>query len=366
MLLRPASQRRPAPVLAVPGRRRRQLDVGPPPAAAMVMMPSLQHHHRRCLQRPRQREGVPLPAAAAVAAAANGGPGRPQSSAVGNAEDGGGVAVPASSSQDVLRMQEGSAERYLADVCGVPESQVDAVMNAAVAWRVTAGGRPLIDRRRRCRVERNMHIVTKYLVDKCGVAPGLIIPYWYCLACVPGLTSRVAIFILYVKVQQMPFATCGMPVFGRFRTQDITIAVGWRVLLKVVISLVSAMVLALTMHYERWLLTGFIYFRLQGRMAWARCSSWRRQLCAASPQYTTGGTGALWSWQRSCTAMATAMYPRYNLFYIPLLSFSLQWLHMNGSKQSPKKPIAAPSINNRSLCVDRRRLALAVGSGNSQ
>ncbi|BDA51016.1 hypothetical protein COCOBI_17-2350 [Coccomyxa sp. Obi] len=67
---------------------------------------------------------------------------------------------------------EGSAERYLADVCGVPESQVDAVMSAAVAWRVTAGGRPLIDRRRRSRVERNIRIVERYLIDKCGVPPG--------------------------------------------------------------------------------------------------------------------------------------------------------------------------------------------------
>ncbi|CAL8466147.1 g5683 [Coccomyxa elongata] len=72
----------------------------------------------------------------------------------------------------LLPAQEGSAERYLADVCGVPESQVDAVMSAAVAWRVTAGGRPLIDRRRRSRVERNIRIVERYLIDKCGVPPG--------------------------------------------------------------------------------------------------------------------------------------------------------------------------------------------------
>lgn len=72
----------------------------------------------------------------------------------------------------LLPAQEGSAERYLADVCGVPESQVEAVMSAAVAWRVTAGGRPLIDRRRRSRVERNIRIVERYLIDKCGVPAG--------------------------------------------------------------------------------------------------------------------------------------------------------------------------------------------------
>lgn len=72
----------------------------------------------------------------------------------------------------LLPAQEGSAERYLADVCGVPESQVDSVMSAAVAWRVTAGGRPLIDRRRRSRVERNIRIVERYLIDKCGLPPG--------------------------------------------------------------------------------------------------------------------------------------------------------------------------------------------------
>ncbi len=68
--------------------------------------------------------------------------------------------------------QEGSAELFLRDVCGVPEERVDAVLTAAVAWRYTAAGRPLIDRRRRSRVERNAVICAEYLVDECGIAPG--------------------------------------------------------------------------------------------------------------------------------------------------------------------------------------------------
>lgn len=71
-----------------------------------------------------------------------------------------------------LRAQEGSAERYLTDVCGVPESDVDSVIQRAVTWRVTAAGRPLIDRRHRSKVERNMPIVAAYLTDVCGIAPG--------------------------------------------------------------------------------------------------------------------------------------------------------------------------------------------------
>ena len=68
--------------------------------------------------------------------------------------------------------QEGSAELFLRDVCGIPEERVDAVLTAAVAWRYTAAGRPLIDRRRRSRVERNAVICAEYLVDACGIAPG--------------------------------------------------------------------------------------------------------------------------------------------------------------------------------------------------
>ena len=71
-----------------------------------------------------------------------------------------------------VRAQAGSAERYLTDVCGVPESAVDGVIRRAVTWRVTAGGRNLIDRRHRSRVERNMPIVAAYLTNVCGIAPG--------------------------------------------------------------------------------------------------------------------------------------------------------------------------------------------------
>lgn len=46
-------------------------------------------------------------------------------------------------------------------------------MTTATAWRFTAGGRPLIDRRRRSRAARNLSLVTEYL-EKLGVEPGEI------------------------------------------------------------------------------------------------------------------------------------------------------------------------------------------------
>jgi hypothetical protein len=60
---------------------------------------------------------------------------------------------------------------YLVDI-GVPEDEVERLVNAAVAWRMTPGGRPLIDRRRQSRLTRNVKIVAKYLVEKCDVPLG--------------------------------------------------------------------------------------------------------------------------------------------------------------------------------------------------
>ena len=71
-----------------------------------------------------------------------------------------------------VRQQEGSAEVFLRDECGIAESKVDGIIKAAVAWRVTPGGRLLIDRRRRSRIERNMFICADYLVHECGIEPG--------------------------------------------------------------------------------------------------------------------------------------------------------------------------------------------------
>ncbi|DBA84918.1 TPA: hypothetical protein ACH3X1_005930 [Trebouxia sp. C0004] len=67
---------------------------------------------------------------------------------------------------------EGSAEQFLLKECGIEESKVDGVIMAAVAWRITPGGRQLIDRRRRSRIERNMLICAEYLVHDCGIEPG--------------------------------------------------------------------------------------------------------------------------------------------------------------------------------------------------
>lgn len=72
---------------------------------------------------------------------------------------------------DVMDKPETVLNAYLVDI-GVPPSDVERLVNAAVAWRMTPGGRPLIDRRRQSRLTRNVKIVTKYLVDKCGVPLG--------------------------------------------------------------------------------------------------------------------------------------------------------------------------------------------------
>ena len=73
--------------------------------------------------------------------------------------------------QAPLSTQEGSLEQYLVHI-GMPSERVDEVVLAAVAWRVTPAGRPLIDRRRRSRVERNVQSVADYLLHDCGACPG--------------------------------------------------------------------------------------------------------------------------------------------------------------------------------------------------
>jgi hypothetical protein len=62
-------------------------------------------------------------------------------------------------------------EIYLVEL-GVPKAQVQELMDTAVAWRVTPGGRPLIDRRRQSRLARNVRIVAEYLEVECGVSNG--------------------------------------------------------------------------------------------------------------------------------------------------------------------------------------------------
>lgn len=78
-------------------------------------------------------------------------------------------------SEEEASSRGGSAETvlnaYLIDI-GVPEQDVERLVNSAVAWRMTPGGRPLIDRRRQSRLTRNVKIVTKYLVEKCDVPLG--------------------------------------------------------------------------------------------------------------------------------------------------------------------------------------------------
>eukprot|EP00887_Chlorella_sp_A99_P001316 scaffold14.g1316.t1 len=67
--------------------------------------------------------------------------------------------------------ERGSLEEYLVE-CGVPPGDVNRVVTAATAWRVTPQGRPLVDRRRRLRVERNVRMVVEHLEVACGVPFG--------------------------------------------------------------------------------------------------------------------------------------------------------------------------------------------------
>ena len=82
------------------------------------------------------------------------------------------AALGPSCPEPVMLRQEGSAEQYLLNECGIEKSKVDGVIKAAVAWRVTAAGRELVDRRRRSRVERNLISCAEYLVEECGIEPG--------------------------------------------------------------------------------------------------------------------------------------------------------------------------------------------------
>jgi hypothetical protein len=59
-------------------------------------------------------------------------------------------------------------EDYLSGL-GVPREEVAGLVATAVAWRVTPGGRPLIDRRRQSRLTRNVRQVAEYLAAGCGV-----------------------------------------------------------------------------------------------------------------------------------------------------------------------------------------------------
>ena len=46
------------------------------------------------------------------------------------------------------------------------------MVSQAVAWRVTPGGRALIDRRRALRVQRNVRLIAEHLHRECGVPLG--------------------------------------------------------------------------------------------------------------------------------------------------------------------------------------------------
>ena len=78
--------------------------------------------------------------------------------------------------------QEGSAEQFLLNECGIEASKVDGIITAAVAWRVTPGGRQLIDRRRRSRIERNMLQCAEYLIKECGIEPGQTLTVLFALS----------------------------------------------------------------------------------------------------------------------------------------------------------------------------------------
>eukprot|EP00890_Picochlorum_soloecismus_P006646 jgi/Picsp_1/806/NSC_04295-R1_protein len=70
-----------------------------------------------------------------------------------------------------ISSEESILDAYLREI-GVPDSEIERLVNSAVAWRTTPGGRPLIDRRRQSRLTRNVRIVSTYLVEKCNIPLG--------------------------------------------------------------------------------------------------------------------------------------------------------------------------------------------------
>ena len=72
--------------------------------------------------------------------------------------------------KDENKVCSGSFETFLAQV-GVPPAHIQSTIEKATAWRFTAKGRALIDKRRTSRVERNAKVVTEHLMS-CGIPLG--------------------------------------------------------------------------------------------------------------------------------------------------------------------------------------------------
>lgn len=63
--------------------------------------------------------------------------------------------------------QEGSLEDFLENGVGIAAADVDSLVQKAIVWRITPGGRSLLDRRRRSRVERNVYGIVQHLAEEC-------------------------------------------------------------------------------------------------------------------------------------------------------------------------------------------------------
>lgn len=71
-----------------------------------------------------------------------------------------------------LDEQEGSLEKFLEVGLGIAAADVDTLVQKAIVWRITSGGRSLLDRRRRSRVERNVYGIVDHLADECHLPTG--------------------------------------------------------------------------------------------------------------------------------------------------------------------------------------------------
>lgn len=72
----------------------------------------------------------------------------------------------------MLDEQEGSLEKFLEEGLGIAAADVDTLVQKAIVWRITPGGRSLLDRRRRSRVERNVYGIVDHLADECHLPTG--------------------------------------------------------------------------------------------------------------------------------------------------------------------------------------------------
>eukprot|EP01026_Neomeris_dumetosa_P008718 TRINITY_DN12828_c0_g1_i4.p1 TRINITY_DN12828_c0_g1~~TRINITY_DN12828_c0_g1_i4.p1 ORF type:complete len:688 (+),score=102.98 TRINITY_DN12828_c0_g1_i4:364-2427(+) len=117
-------------------------------------------------------------------------------------------------SQSPKAWEEGSVERYL-NTLGIPKEQVDNIVGSASSWRVTPAGRPLIDRRRRSRVQRNAKAIAEFLEENCSISneqfASIISKHPQLLLCKPYAFDRWDRRCVLLAAYMHIYGTCDVP-----------------------------------------------------------------------------------------------------------------------------------------------------------